>query len=84
MNPTWAADVRLRQRSGRGYLVRGADAFELNEVGTFIWKQCDGSLNAEQIADRLAKEYQLSAEQARLDTNEYLAELRRLRVVRSD
>jgi Coenzyme PQQ synthesis protein D (PqqD) len=48
---------------------------ELNETAALIWKQADGKSDAEQIAARLAEEFDVAPEAARADVTELLAQL---------
>ena len=48
---------------------------ELNDTASFVWKQADGRRSAEAIAELLAGEYDVAAEQARADTEEFVAHL---------
>jgi coenzyme PQQ synthesis protein D (PqqD) len=48
---------------------------ELNETGSFVWKQLDGHRPAPKIAARLAEEYDVSLEDALRDIETLLGEL---------
>ncbi len=45
----------------RWFKVPPSDAkFELDEVGTFVWDMCDGSLPVREMSDRLIDQYKLT------------------------
>lgn len=48
---------------------------ELNETGSFVWKQVDGRRSAAEIAAGLAAEYDVRPEDAQRDTETLLGEL---------
>ena len=48
---------------------------ELNETGTFVWKQLDGRRQAADIAASLAEEYDVTVEDALGDIETLLGEL---------
>lgn len=57
---------------------RGADIdsiFNLNATGTFIWEKIDGVRTSRQIATLVAAEFDVSAEQAARDCEDFLAQL---------
>ena len=44
----------------------------LDEVGTFVWKMCDGEHSIEQISKALSDEYKLTPREVEVSLNEYL------------
>jgi len=56
-------------------LVRGMDAFELDDVAEFIWGLCDGTHTAEDIASAVAKEFDVTPERALKDVDAFLKDL---------
>lgn len=48
---------------------------ELNDTGSFIWRQVDGQKSASDIAGLLAASYEVSPEAALVDTEALLEEL---------
>ena len=56
---------------------KGQSSFELNEVGTFIWKNLDGKNSIHQIADLLCGEYDVSSEAVTADLVSVVDELER-------
>jgi hypothetical protein len=48
---------------------------ELNPVAALIWRHCNGESTVDQIAMKLAEEFEVSPEQALSDTNDFLRDL---------
>lgn len=48
---------------------------ELNDTGTFIWKNIDGQRSAEELARMLAEAYEVTEDMALADTQELLEQL---------
>ncbi len=44
----------------------------LDEVGTFVWKMCNGEHSIEQIGEALSDEYKLTRREVEVSLNEYL------------
>lgn len=53
----------------------------LNEIGAEIWKMLPEARDSEQIAARLAQDYDAPVEQIRADVDEFLDQLRKLGIV---
>jgi hypothetical protein len=53
--------------------VDNAVLHELNEVGTRVWEMCDGTKSAEAIAVALTEEFDVTAEQATKDVENFLS-----------
>ena len=49
--------------------------YTLNELATLIWQLLDGRTNVDQIVDDVCREYDISPEQARRDTLDFLQSL---------
>jgi len=49
--------------------------FSLNPVGAFVWDRIDGRTSVREIAESVLEEFEVSAEQARADTTEFVSEL---------
>ncbi len=47
----------------------------LNEVGSCIWKLIDGTRSVGEITEAIVAEYDVTAEQAERDVNEFIQEL---------
>ena len=54
---------------------------QLNHTASFIWRSCDGTSSAEDIAGLLAKEYEIEKHVALRDVVETLSSLRALNLV---
>lgn len=76
-SPVRAFDARVNPGEGGAVLlVRGGDVYELDEVGGFIWRRCDGSTTVDAIAGALAQEYDVPEETARVDVAAFVGDLR--------
>lgn len=51
-------------------------SYNLNTVGTFIWKMLDGHHSSDEIATALCQTYEVTYEQALLDVESLLIDLR--------
>ena len=49
--------------------------YTLNELGTLIWQLLDGRTNVDQIVEAVCREYDISPEDARRDTLDFLQSL---------
>jgi hypothetical protein len=49
--------------------------FQANEVGASIWELLDGSLDEQQVAEAIAKEFSVDVATANADVAEYVSEL---------
>jgi len=74
--------------SGEHILVplasRGADIdsiFNLNATGTFIWEKIDGRRTVAEIIDLMAADFQVPADQASRDGEEFFAQLLEARAI---
>ena len=54
---------------------------QLDELGSQVWRLCDGERSAEQIIDEFAKLYQLTFHESRAAVTQYLQELMRRGIV---
>lgn len=52
--PQQAYDVRWNRAGEATLLVRGLEAFQVNETSAFIWSRCDGQTSTGEIASQLA------------------------------
>jgi pyrroloquinoline quinone biosynthesis protein D len=68
-------ETRVRKYRGKLFVANAADAFELDEIAEFIFRQADGTQTVQQIGERLAAAYDLPLAQAMADTARVLAEL---------
>jgi pyrroloquinoline quinone biosynthesis protein D len=74
--PTRVFDVRVTDHGGRLLLVRGREAFELDDVAALIWSKCDGRTKEDEIVATVAEEYAVDERTAREDLQGFVAELR--------
>ena len=49
--------------------------YSLNEIGAFIWEHLDGDRRLNAIMKLILDEYDVSANQAELDVNEFIVDL---------
>ena len=66
-----------REIDGETVIISPGDSVmhELNETGSFIWRQIDGRCSAAEIAGMLAAEYEVPPEDALADTEALLQQL---------
>lgn len=57
------------------FMVPESRPVQLDEVGSFVWHHCDGEHTVSEIADALAREYQLNRREAEVSLTEYLQTL---------
>ena len=60
----------------RGQLARTTDIFVLSEVGRFVWELADGTRDLAAIARLVAREFEVSEEQAHTDVEHFVNQLR--------
>jgi len=51
--------------------------FELDSIGAFVWRQCDGKHTVQQIIRKLASEHRLNLREAEVPTIQFLRTLAR-------
>ena len=77
----WQITVPLQPRKWANFLPRAPGdmkkTFELDEIGKFVWDQCDGKTNVRQIILKLARRYNLNERQAEVSTVAFLQTLTR-------
>jgi coenzyme PQQ biosynthesis protein PqqD len=66
-----------REVDGEIVIVSPEDSrmHELNETASLVWRQADGTLTADEIAEHLAAEFEVELEVARADVAELMAAL---------
>lgn len=69
--------VLWRELDGEAVLLdpKVGCSYNLNHIGTFIWKMLDGNHSAEQIATSICESYEVEYEQALQDVEGIIAEL---------
>lgn len=77
MNPKRVLSVRFRKIGQRLFLVKGHEAFELDEVGYQIWNLCDGEHSLDEIADKITEAFPGTDRRVvAADSEEFVASLR--------
>jgi hypothetical protein len=66
----------------RGHVGDLDSIYTLNEVGTTIWQLIDGKKSVGQIADTLCNTYEVTLEEAKKDTLEFLNSLKEAGLLR--
>lgn len=56
----------------------------LDAIGTFIWRQLDGTTTLEQVIDRICAEYDVAREQAEKDLLGFVADLAEHKLLAAD
>jgi hypothetical protein len=56
--------------------------FELDAIGVFVWRHCDGRHTVQQIIRKLATEYRLNLREAEVPTIKFLHTLARKGLIR--
>lgn len=74
--PSRSFDVRVNESEGKLLLVRGLDAYELDDVEATIWAACDGERTVEQVVDVVVETYDVDRPTAERDVAEFLGQLR--------
>ena len=64
--------TRMRRFRGKMFVATAEQAYELDAVAEYIFRQVDGGTTIAQIAAKLAADYEVSDEQARTDIVELL------------
>lgn len=75
-----------REIEGETVIISPAESImhQLNATGSFIWNQIDGRRTAEEIAELLAREYEVSLQTALADTRELLEQLAAKKLVATE
>ena len=78
-----ARDVFMAERDGTAVLLdlRQAVYLGLDEVGTVAWREIENGASADTLAQRICAEYDAPIEDVRQDMLEFIADLRRRRLV---
>lgn len=72
------SSVLWRELDGEAILLNPKEgcSYNLNNVGTLIWKMLDGEHSIEDIAKTICEHYEVESEQAIQDVKQLLNELR--------
>ena len=70
--------ILWRELDGEAVLLSpsAGSSYNLNQVGTFIWKMLDGKHSSQDIATAICQAYEIEYEQALQDVENILVELR--------
>jgi hypothetical protein len=70
--------ILWRELDGEAVLLSpsAGSSYNLNQVGTFIWKMLDGKHTSENIAAAICQVYEVEYEQALQDVENILVEMR--------
>lgn len=52
--------------------------YNLNAVGAFIWENLDGEKTLEDIRNKLTEEFDITAQDAEIDLNDYISDLKEI------
>lgn len=81
--PIWESDTRYREiTDGRILLVKGAEVYELDEVGRLIWQMCDGTHRIEDFISSIKEAYDVPVDTAKADCLAFLESLREAQLVK--
>jgi len=76
------ASALVRRLSGYlGAADRGERKIELDEVGSFVWRMCDGQSRVREMIARLAEKYKLNRKEAEVSLTTFLRTLAARRLV---
>ena len=81
--------IVLRSRFGEGKLGRWLESLlrvspyriRLDDVGTLVWKNCDGRVSAREIADKLRNEFGDKVEPAEDRLHHFITQMSRARMI---
>lgn len=82
-NITKTNNTASRVIEGKAFIIntKTSTLHELDETGTFIWKQIEKKRNSEEIISSLTAEFEVTGKQAEADLNEFLDELNKKGVI---
>jgi Coenzyme PQQ synthesis protein D (PqqD) len=73
--PRTTLDVRVRSSRDRTYVARRNEVFELTDVAKLIWDLSDGAVTVNDIARRVAAEYEVEQAEALQDALQFVDDL---------
>jgi hypothetical protein len=78
-----ARDVFMAERDGIAVLLdlRREVYLGLDEVGTMAWREIENGASADSVALRVCEEYDAPADAVRADIHQFVADLKRRRLV---
>ena len=77
MYPRQLVRLPWREIDGRSVVInpKRGEVHEFDEVGTFLWKNADGTRSVEDIATALTTEFEVDLSSALADTKEFYSTL---------
>lgn len=63
------------------YSPDGLFAFHLDEIGSFLWGKMDESMDVQILAEKLAEEFEVDAETAKIDVQQFLTDLQASKIL---
>lgn len=79
--PEASLTVRMNTVGKQVLLVNNNEAFEINEVGAFLWRLCDAEHSVGQLIIRVTEEYDVTARKAHAQVWDFLNSLRECRLL---
>jgi hypothetical protein len=77
VRPLRHPEVEWRELAGEVVLLAGGGEHDLNEVGSRIWRLCDGTRTVREIAARVVEEFEVDPGTAERDAAEFIEALLR-------
>lgn len=65
-----------------GNIANMKSLFSLNETAAFLWEKIDGEKNITQLAQEIAKEYEVELEEAYSDIQIFIKEINSLLIIK--
>ncbi|MBO8164929.1 MAG: PqqD family protein [Brevibacillus sp.] len=75
MYPNKDVFVQCRVINNTKYLAKNNEVYQLDEVGEQVWDLLDGKTSIEQIADHIARKYQVDSNMVLNDIQKFIQEL---------
>ena len=63
------------------FVVPKERKLQLDPVGSYVWRQCDGRHTVQQLIDDLARKYKLNRKEAEVSLTEFLRQLGRKKLI---
>lgn len=63
------------------FVVPKERKLQLDAVGSYVWRQCDGRHTVQQLIDDLARKYKLNRKEAEVSLTEFLRQLGRKKLI---
>lgn len=79
--PEASITVRMNTVGKQVLLVNNNEAFEINEVGAFLWRLCDGEHSVGKLITRVTEEYDVTEDKAHAQVWDFLSSLRQCQLL---